>query len=285
MSGRIIVGLNGSKPSEHALDWAAARAAATGDSLVLVHAIDPSITTLGAPKLVLEAQEAGRNLLDESARRVAERYPDLEVSTQLRQNAALPEVFAQFSRHASLIVVGSDSTGVRRESPARGTSSLRVAAASEAPVLIIPAIDVTQRHGIVVGVDGSEVSENAIEFAANEASRSGEPLIAVYAWVQPSAYGFGYEYTLTSEFRDRMQQASEADLERSLTPVREKYPKLEIEKVVVNDDPTEALLDQGSRARLVVVGSHGRGAFRRLLLGSVSHGVLSNLVAPTAVYR
>ncbi|HEY6800959.1 MAG TPA: universal stress protein, partial [Agromyces sp.] len=62
-------------------------------------------------------------------------------------------------------------------------------------------------------------------------------------------------------------------------------PSLEITRVVVAGDPVIALAEEAMSARLLVVGSHGRGALARFLLGSVSHGVLAHLEGPTVVVR
>ncbi len=67
--------------------------------------------------------------------------------------------------------------------------------------------------------------------------------------------------------------------------VAAKHPSLVIEKEVVPGDPVLALVEAAGRAKMVVVGSRGRGAIARLLLGSVSHGVLVHLEGPTVVIR
>ena len=63
------------------------------------------------------------------------------------------------------------------------------------------------------------------------------------------------------------------------------HPTLEIDRRVVVGDPVVALSDAADEASLLVVGSHGRGALARFLLGSVSHGMLAHLEGPTVVVR
>jgi nucleotide-binding universal stress UspA family protein len=64
-----------------------------------------------------------------------------------------------------------------------------------------------------------------------------------------------------------------------------RYPNLKIERKVEEGHPVDVLNDAAETARLLVVGSHGRGAFRRLLLGSVSHELLQEPALPTMVVR
>jgi nucleotide-binding universal stress UspA family protein len=70
-----------------------------------------------------------------------------------------------------------------------------------------------------------------------------------------------------------------------LEPIVAERPGLQVTKVVIAGDPVEVLGDAADDADLLVVGSHGRGALARFLLGSVSHGILTQLDAPTVVVR
>lgn len=65
----------------------------------------------------------------------------------------------------------------------------------------------------------------------------------------------------------------------------EKYPDVPVEFRVVRDHPVRALVEAAGGARLLVVGSHGRGPMSGALLGSVSHGALHHATGPVAVVR
>jgi nucleotide-binding universal stress UspA family protein len=65
----------------------------------------------------------------------------------------------------------------------------------------------------------------------------------------------------------------------------EKYPDVTVRRVVTRDAPANRLLAQAQQAQLVVVGSHGRGGFAGLVLGSVSHALLYHAPCPVAVVR
>jgi nucleotide-binding universal stress UspA family protein len=64
-----------------------------------------------------------------------------------------------------------------------------------------------------------------------------------------------------------------------------RYPDVNVRHVITMSKPAEALLDEAEKADLIVVGSHGRGAVRRMLLGSVSQAILHYARCPVAVIR
>ncbi|WP_374223578.1 universal stress protein [Arthrobacter sp. ISL-30] len=67
---------------------------------------------------------------------------------------------------------------------------------------------------------------------------------------------------------------------------REEYPGLVVHKVLETEkEPAAALVEAASKAKLLVVGSRGRVAFKRLLMGSTAHGVLAHLPCPTVITR
>ena len=280
----IVVGVStGGRASLTAVRWAAERASAVGSRLRLVHVVEGSIPSTDDAQLLLAAQSAARSSLDAAADAAASVDRTLEVVSELEQGSAV-EVFDRVSERADLLVVGSDWHGGQRASR-RGVHSLRIAASSHAPVAVIPDIDVSGRRGVVVGVDGSEASDAALSFAVDEAVRLGEPLIAVHAWDVAMMVGGDYGYGVPMVASDDLQRAAEQVLDEALAGVSSEASSPEISRVVVAGDPVIALAEEAMSARLLVVGSHGRGALARFLLGSVSHGVLAHLEGPTVVVR
>lgn len=284
MGEKIVVGINGSVPSNKALEWAVQRATERGAELVIAHIVDRGVGLFDVPELFVDAQIRGEELLANALEEVQNSAPNLQVTTELRSDFGILESFSSLSENADLVVVGSDSQGLRSGTSQRGTHSYRVAAGSEAPVIIIPDIDVSGRQGVVVGVDGSDTSAHALAFAAAEAHDRGEPLIAVSAWLEPTA-SVGREFVFTPGVLESIAEGTTGMQNEALRPIREQYPDLEIRQIVENHFPAESLIQHGEEAGLVVVGSHGRGALKRLLVGSVSHSVLGSLVAPTVIYR
>ena len=86
------------------------------------------------------------------------------------------------------------------------------------------------------------------------------------------------------EWRQLEAQEQEA-LHESVARWSEKYPGIDVVAKSVVADPAKALVDESAGAELLVVGSHGRGGFAGLLLGSVSHAALHHARCPVAVVR
>ncbi|GAA1777996.1 universal stress protein [Agromyces lapidis] len=282
--GEIVVGVSvAERAGLLAVRWAAERASVRGSRLRLLHVVDEAIEASGDADMLLAVLDAARESLavaEDAARAVD---ASLEIVSDLEQGAPITQ-FERCSREADLLVVASDSHGGKRPSR-RGVHSLRIAAASHAPVAVVPDIDVSGRSGVAVGIDGSEVGARALEFAADEASRRGCPLIAVHAWDLALMAGGEYGYGVSSFAMDDLTRAAHEVLVDALAPLDRSHPGLEIDRRVIAGDPVIALAEAAAEAELLVVGSHGRSALARFLLGSVSHGVLARLEAPTVVVR
>ena len=124
---------------------------------------------------------------------------------------------------------------------------------------------------IVVGVDGSEGSKRALEWAAREARLRGAPLEIVLAWL-PSASiyaGAGWPVVDDDMFEGLLESARER-LELTCESVARALDGLEVESRVVEGPAARTLMDAAVGADLLVVGTRGHGGFTGLLLGSVS---------------
>lgn len=133
---------------------------------------------------------------------------------------------------------------------------------------------------VVVGVDPLGTSDAAVLWAADTASRRSVPLILAHAVAQPPLEWQSQDLT-----EARMRAAAEELLQRWRDRVLETHPGLEVHLELTAAPPVEAMLEQATRAQLLVVGSHGRGTLGRLFLGSVGHSVVSRSPAPVAVVR
>ncbi|MCT9819049.1 universal stress protein [Microbacterium sp. W1N] len=277
----IIVGVTAAPASAHALDWAAARAALRRQPLELISVVGGAVGTVGESDVLAGALDAAAAHLSAEQDRIRARHPGLTVST--RTDAGNPvTVLTEASAQAALLVIGSEHTGAS----ARGAHGFRIAAGAQCPVVVVPDIDLGDRRGVVVGLDGSELSEHALRFAAAEADRLGEPLIAVSVWTPvPVTTGLGDLAVYPELYLTNMQSATEEIQALALAGIAADHPDLEVVRRVEQGFPSQVINEAARAARLVVVGTHGRGAIARFLLGSVSHEVLSRVAAVTAIVR
>lgn len=282
MSEAILVGVTARPVSARAVDWAADRALQTGASLTLVSVVGGAVGAVGEDEVVRFALAGAEALVDQHRERVERR--GLSVHTRvLRGNPT--EQLTEASKDADLLVIGSDFNGAGHER--RGPHGRRIVAGAHCPVVVVPDFELEERSGVVVGVDGSEVSTGALEFAVAEASRTGEVLTVVSAWVPVSVeeYSFAGMGFYPELYLTDLQDQTEAMVDALLDPVRGEYPGLPIRLHVTEGAPDGVLNGVAGSARLAVLGTHGRGGLARLLLGSVSERVLSELATVTAVVR
>jgi nucleotide-binding universal stress UspA family protein len=143
---------------------------------------------------------------------------------------------------------------------------------------------------IVVGLDGSPGAQRALEFAVDEARFRKATLRIVHAWLMPLMLaapgpilgGVPIDYGDTLE--DQLEAARGA-AERLLEDLVDRVPAdgVVIERVLVEGQPTKALLEAAADADLLVVGSRGRGGFKGLVLGSVSQQCSGHAPCPVVI--
>ena len=138
------------------------------------------------------------------------------------------------------------------------------------------------RGPIVVGVDGSQASKDALAWALRLARSAGSRLKVVTAWEVPAlAYGTG---VLLPSGLDYSSAAAET-LDEAVREVLGDPPAVEVEKVVVEGHPAPRLVELAAGAELLVVGGRGHGAFSGMLLGSVSAHCASHAPCPVVIVR
>ena len=135
---------------------------------------------------------------------------------------------------------------------------------------------------IVVGIDGSKGSDEALRFALAEARLRGVGLRIVCAWATPTAAYAGMAYVPTFDLRDVEEEAAQLKLKAAVESLGAD-PGVAVETVALEGHPADTLLSQASGADLLVVGSRGLGGFSSLLLGSVSQQVVHHAPCPVAI--
>ncbi len=140
------------------------------------------------------------------------------------------------------------------------------------------------RPRIVVGVDGSDSSVEALRWAAGQARLTGATLCVVTAWDYPEhATPFGIVPELPITF-DPIEEARLA-LDTLVEEVLDAHPGIIVLRDVVHGAPAPVLLEYAQDAELLVVGRSGRGALAGALLGSVSGRCVTHASCPVAVIR
>jgi nucleotide-binding universal stress UspA family protein len=284
----IVVGVDGSPPSKVAVDWAAREALLRNLPLTIIHVIpSPMVSMLPAvlmlPELTVQLETHGQEVLRD-ARRIAEQATAgsnaISVDTEVITAGVLPTLI-DLSKEANMIVVGCRGLGAIGR--LLGSVSRGLLHHAHCPVAVIhdedPLMPTPAMAPVVVGIDGSSVSEAATAIAFEEASRRGVELVAVHAtsdFAVPELPGI--------DWSDVKKQAEETLSER-LAGWQERYPEVTIRRIVVLDRPARQLLEQSESAQLTVVGSHGRGGFAGMLLGSVSSAVAESARMPVIVAR
>jgi nucleotide-binding universal stress UspA family protein len=134
---------------------------------------------------------------------------------------------------------------------------------------------------IVVGVDGSAEADAALAFAVREARLRRLPLRVVCAW-EPSASSYaGEAFAATPDAFVAAEQHAEEVVRAALARIP--HDDVEVEALSVEGRAANALVEQAADAELLVVGTRGRGATRRLLLGSVSGEVAHDAPCPVTI--
>lgn len=287
----IVVGVDGSSGSSSAVQWAARTAEIRNVPLTLVHVISPTaapwLKSSSIPAWTRGQRERGHQVLEEALKIArgscqggpAEIYCEMPSATAV---SALDEL----STEADLVVTGCLGTGTLRGRHL-GSVSSGLAHHAHCPVAIIhdgiPLNDDAAQAPVLVGIDGSPASEFATAIAFEEASRRKVGLVALHAWsdvnVFDSAFGLGGSHW------PEMKAIEDEALAERLGRYTERYPDVLVRRVVVRDEPARQLVDLAGSAQLVVVGSHGRGGFVGMLLGSVSAAVVLLAKVPVIVAR
>lgn len=286
----IVVGYDGSPPSDTALDWAATAAAHSGSRLVVLHAA-ARITYAQDAGFGLwkpeEVHEAAREVAARGVERALKSHPDLkaEAATSLvGPTIALDEA----STTAEMIVVGSHGRG-RVGSLLLGSTAYAVGGHARCPVVVVRPGH-TEPPGpqrpVVVGSDGSVGSDRAIEAAAAMALSWEAELHVVTTWAPPPPDPWGMPPVGYASFddavTDRQQAAAQtaALTEKDLT---ERHPVLVVHSSSPEARPEDGLSAAGAGAGILVLGSRGHGTLAGVLLGSTSRSVLHHTSTPVMI--
>ena len=292
----IVVGVDGSPSSMVAVEWAARDAEMRIVPLRLVHVVAPLAATEGWSEIRAAAADYAR-FQQEQARQIIEHAHKVAVEaaapgrasqvTSKVLHAPIVPTLVDLSKQADMVVVGCRGQSAV-ERAVLGSVSSGLAHHGHCPVAVIhdeaPLTARSPQAPVVVGVDGSPTSELATAIAFDETSRRGVELVALHAWTDMGPLDFPSMNWAPIEWRNIKDQEEEVLAER-LCGWQERYPDVVVHKIVVSDRPAPRLLEQTQTAQLVVVGSHGRGGFPGMLLGSVSTAIVNSAQIPVIIAR
>lgn len=137
---------------------------------------------------------------------------------------------------------------------------------------------------VLVGVDGSEGSQRALRWAADEARQHQAGLRIVTTWL-PAIPPVGTGLASYTGVPPDMQEVAEQLQDGAIAAVLGSDHGLTVTQAVVEGHPAQQLIDSSKGADLVVVGSRGHGGFAGMLLGSVSQHVAAHAHCPVVVIR
>jgi nucleotide-binding universal stress UspA family protein len=284
--GAVVVGVDGSQAALNAVRWAAAEARNMQCHLSLVHTLEWPLVSYPVPAglrtdWTQEMHEQGRQWLREAQEAAKLTAPEVQTQVHLSTGDPRQRLLAE-AQHARELVVGSRGLG-GFTGMLLGSTSATVAQHASCPVVVV--------HGqgapdgpVLVGLDGSPTSEQALGYAVQAAARAGATLRAVHAW---DDLGVLHSPMAPAEALpvNEIQAAAHRMLAEQLASWQEKYPEIAVEGQVVHERPAAALIELGHQARMIVIGSRGRGGFARLFLGSVSQAVVRHATCPVVVCR
>jgi nucleotide-binding universal stress UspA family protein len=284
--GGIVAGVDGSDSALRAVRWAADEASRRREQLRLVTVFSWTDThVVGNPGLGAQYRDIlltqSRKALAAAVTVATERQPEVEITHELRTGYPIGTL-ADEARRARLMVIGDRGTNSIAGLLA-GSVAVALATHAACPVVVVRGDEPTEPSAlpVVVGVDGSPVSEAAIAFAFQTAAERAAPLTAVHTW-----WDTFLDPGLTTQlFRDEEQVSEQDVLAQRLAGWSEKYPDVAVKRIVARDRPAHLLLEQSGRAQLVVVGSRGHGEFTGMVLGSVSNALIHKSACPVAVVR
>ena len=285
----ILVGIDGSEVSLHAVKWAAREAALREAPLVVANVLQRWLFEMPEHARHAEfgrwAREDAARMLDEAAAVARKAAREVTVTTRLLAGDARTALL-EASAGATMLVVGGRGeggfVGLLVGSIAHG-----VAGHSHVPVVVVQSPVADPGSEVVVGVDGSPSSRAAAERAFAEAQLRGVPVRVVYSWkrydgIVPDVWIYGTAPQLAHEVHVDEDAARKILLDAIADAVAE-FPDVKVIEQLEVGHPTDVLVHAAKSADLLVVGRRGGGDFPHIRIGSVSHGVLHHTPCPAMI--
>ncbi|GAA2439630.1 universal stress protein [Streptomyces lavendulocolor] len=286
MTRAVVAGVDGSAESLAAVDWAAREAVVRGVPLHVVHAW--LWQPLDVPVVQdRETQAASADaVLREAVTRVAGRYPDLALTSEVVQDTPVAGLLREAEK-SRMLVLGSRGHGAL-VGFLLGSYGQQVIAASTRPVVSVRAREGRELRPaggeVVVGQQGTPQDGDAVlGFAFEAAAARGAAVRAVRAWTLPPIYAYSPGSMRLADEAGGLEPFESKALAEALAPWRERYPDVPVTEHVEIGSAGQVLLSALSDAELLVVGRRARRGPVGTRIGSVAHAALHHAPCPVAV--
>ena len=272
---RVVVGVDQSAAAESLLRWADQQALARDAVLFAVTSLPPAESVLGEVNLA-EAEAKAYRALSETIKAAlpAERAMLVKLRVSTRDPAL---ALISYGRRAELLVVGARGHG-GIGGLLLGSVTEHVVARAACPVAVVHPRRHPKTGRIVVGLDGSDCSRRALEWALGQAALTSAHVEAIAVWQWRAQYGIP-PYGASEETQQHWAQELLSQEIGKLSPA----DAARVTQCVVRGNAAAALVAASAEADLIVVGNHGAGSAVSRLLGSVSQKVARHAGVPVVV--
>lgn len=137
---------------------------------------------------------------------------------------------------------------------------------------------------VVVAVDGSDASKQAVRWAANTANKRGIPLRLASSYTMPQ-FLYAEGMVPPQELFDDLQAEALEKINEARDIAHEVAPEIKIGHTIAEGSPIDMLLEMSPDATMIVMGSRGLGGLSGMVMGSVSGAVVSHAKCPVVVVR
>lgn len=277
----VVIAYDGSPDADLALQWGLRTAELTHRD---VRVVVVSLAADTQPVQLRDFEEHRVHSAAAAARDAVKTAGEVEAEVVVEHGWPVPTLL-QVAADADLLVAGSRGYNAF-EARWLGSVSQHLAGHARCPVAVVRRAHNPRSQRIVVGVDGSSASEDALRYAADRAALTGESVLAVHAYQLPMFSGTPTGLAvLPIDVDTEIVDDAERLAAELVAGIAEDYPDVGVRSTAVIGRAGRVLARLSDDASLVVVGARGRTPWQEVLLGSVSQEVLHRAECPVVVVR
>ncbi|WP_329345579.1 universal stress protein [Streptomyces microflavus] len=278
--GAVVVGVDASQQSRAAALWAAAEAELRGQPLGIIHAADiEGRSVLTSAETLQALWDTARDVLDETARAVREKFPDLIVTEELSRGDAVTGLRAAAGARGT-IVVGSRGLG-GFAALTLGSVGLGVAARTEVPVVVVRGETDRPATGVVTAAVHGTSDLDWLLIAAAEAQVRKASLRLLNV---TNVLGYVGRFTTMLDSMGEITEEKVHETAAVADRVRKLYPDLTVTHDVETGTSVPGILVEATTLTdLLVMGARNRVLGSGAALGRVPHALLHHGHCPVQI--